>query len=221
MKNKVVAKEAAIAHIHSGMTIMVGGFGMVGCPVTLVAELHRQGQDRLTVISNNVGEPGRGLDDLLLSGQICKAIGSFFTSNPNVGRFKDAGQLEVELMPQGTLCEAMRAAGAGIGGFYTKTSYGTLIAQGKETREIDGQWYVFEKPLSADVALIRAHTADTYGNLVYRKTARNFNPVMATAADLVIVEVDKVVEPGQLDPEQIVTPHLYVDLIVQRGDTNA
>lgn len=221
MKNKVVAKEAAIAHIETGMTIMVGGFGIVGCPVTLVDELHRQGQGSLTVISNNVGEPGRGLDSLLHSGRIRKTIGSFFTSNPNVGRFKNAGQLEVELMPQGTLCEAMRAAGAGIGGFYTKTSYGTLLAEGKETRQIDGQWYVFEKPLTADVALIRARAADTYGNLVYRKTARNFNPVMATAADFVIVEVDEVVAPGQLDPEQIVTPHLYVDLIVQRGEASA
>lgn len=221
MKDKVATKEEAIAKVQSGMTVMVGGFGLVGCPVELVAELHRQGQTELTVVSNNIGEPGKGLDVLLQSGRIRKAIGSFFTSNPNVARARDRGELLVELIPQGTLVEAMRAAGAGLGGFYTKTGVGTLLAEGQDVRDIDGELYLFVKPLRADVALIRAHQADRFGNLVYRKTARNFNPVMATAAHQVIALVDEIVEPGKLDAECIATPHLYVDVIVQRSEADA
>lgn len=221
MKNKVVSKEKAISCIRSGMTIMVGGFGLVGCPLTLIDELHRQGQNDLTIISNNIGEPGKGLDRLLENRQITKVIGSYFTSNPNVASHYSKGFLDVELIPQGTFAEAIRAGGAGIGGFYTMTSAGTLLAEGKETKVINGDVYVLEKPLFADVALIRAHKADVLGNLVYRKTARNFNPVMATAANLVIVEVDHIVPSGELDPEHIITPHLYVDYIVQREDENA
>ena len=221
MKNKVATKEEAIAKVQSGMTVMVGGFGLVGCPLELVAELHRQGQTDLTIVSNNIGEPGKGLDILLQSGRIHKAIGSFFTSNPNVAKARDQGKLLVELMPQGTLVEAIRSAGAGLGGFYTKTGVGTLLAAGQDVRDIDGELYLFVKPLHADVALIRAHQADGYGNLVYRKTARNFNPVMATAADHVIALVDDIVEPGELDAERIATPHLYVDVIVQRSETGA
>ncbi|WDL95914.1 CoA transferase subunit A [Alicyclobacillus sp. ALC3] len=221
MKSKIATKEEAIAKVHSGMTLMVGGFGLVGCPLELVAELHRQGQTELTIVSNNIGEPGKGLDVLLQSGRIRKAIGSFFTSNPNVARARDRGELLVELMPQGTLAEAMRSAGAGLGGFYTRTGVGTLLAEGQELRDIDGELYLFVKPLHAHVALIRAHQADHFGNLVYRKTARNFNPVMATAAELVIALVDDIVEPGRLDAERITTPHLYVDLIVQRSGTGA
>lgn len=217
MKQKVVSKSDAIAHIRDGMSIMVGGFGLVGAPLELIDELYSQGQKDLTVISNNVGEPGKGLSRLLEAGRIRKAIGSYFTSNPVVGEHVLAGKLEVELMPQGTFIEAIRAGGAGIGGFYTRASAGTLLAEGKETKVIGGQTYVLEYALTADVALIRAHKADRLGNLVYRKTARNFNPVMATAAKLVIAEVDEVVEVGHIDPEVIVTPHLYVDFIVQRG----
>ncbi|MBX5436006.1 MAG: CoA transferase subunit A [Alicyclobacillaceae bacterium] len=217
MKQKITTKESAIAQVQSGMVLMVGGFGLVGCPLSLVDELYRQGQRDLTIISNNVGEPGRGLSKLLEAGRIRKVIGSYFTSNPKVGERYLAGELEVQLMPQGTFAEAIRAGGAGIGGFYTRASAGTLLEEGKETRVIDGELYVFERPLVADVALIRAHRADRLGNLVYRKTARNFNPVMATAARLVIAEVDEIVEPGALDPEAVVTPHLYVDYIVQTG----
>lgn len=220
MKNKIVSKEEAISYIRSNMTVMVGGFGLVGSPVTLISELHRQGQNRLTIISNNIGEPGKGLNHLLDNGQVEKAIGSFFTSNPNVARLYNEGKLEIELIPQGSFSEAIRAGGAGLGGFYTRTSAGTLLGEGKETKVINGQLYVLEKPLIADVALIRAEKADRLGNLIYRKTARNFNPVMATAADLVIVEVDEIVEPGVLDPESIVTPHLFVDFIVQRSEVN-
>ncbi|SFU52444.1 CoA transferase subunit A [Alicyclobacillus macrosporangiidus] len=216
MKQKILSKSDAIARIRDGMSIMVGGFGLVGAPLELIDELYRQGQKDLTVISNNVGEPGKGLSRLLEAGRIRKAIGSYFTSNPVVGEHVLAGKLEVELMPQGTFVEAIRAGGAGIGGFYTRASAGTLLAEGKETRVIGGQTYVLEYALTADVALIRAHKADRLGNLVYRKTARNFNPVMATAAKLVIAEVDEIVEVGQMDPEVIVTPHLYVDIIVQR-----
>jgi 3-oxoacid CoA-transferase A subunit len=217
MKNKVVTKEHAISFVENGNSVMVGGFGQVGTPLTLIDELLRQGQKDLTIISNNVGEPGKGLSRLLENGQIRKAIGSYFTSNRVVGEYVLQGKLEVELVPQGTFAERIRAGGAGIGGFYTRASVGTLLAEGKETRWIRGERYVLEYPLTADVALIRAHKADRLGNLVYRKTARNFNPVMATAANLVIVEVDEVVEVGELDPEAIVTPHLYVDFIVQRG----
>ncbi|MEB3103691.1 CoA transferase subunit A [Ferviditalea candida] len=217
MKNKIISKEKAISRIREGMTLMVGGFGLVGSPLELIDELRMQGTGGLTVISNNLGEPGKGLDLVLQNGQIKKAIGSYFTSNPNVGIRFAAGELAIELLPQGTFSEAIRGGGAGIGGFYTRSAAGTLLADGKETRTIDGETYVFEKTLHADVALIRAYRADTLGNLIYRKTARNFNPVMATAADLVIVEVEEIVEPGQLDPESIVTPHLYVDYLVRRG----
>jgi 3-oxoacid CoA-transferase A subunit len=221
MKNKVVSKEQAISHVQSGDTVMVGGFGLVGAPLELIDELYHQGQSELTVISNNIGEPGKGLSRLLENGQIRKAIGSYFTSNRTVGEYVMQKKLDVQLVPQGSFAEKIRAGGAGIGGFYTRASSGTLLGEGKEFREINGETYVLEEPLTADVALIRAHKADTLGNLVYRKTARNFNSVMATAAQLVIVEVDEVVEPGQLDPEVIVTPHLYVDFIVQRGPSHA
>ncbi|CAB3390656.1 MULTISPECIES: CoA transferase subunit A [Kyrpidia] len=218
MSAKIVSKEAAVSRIHSGMSLMVGGFGLVGCPLVLVDEVLRQGQTDLTVISNNVGEPGKGLSRLLEAGRIRKVIGSYFSTNPTVGSYYRMGLLEVELLPQGTFAEAIRAGGAGIGGFYTPAGVGTLLAERKETRVMDGREFVLERPLRADVALIRAHRADKLGNLVYRKTARNFNPMMATAADLVIAEVDEIVEVGELDPETIVTPHLYVDLIVPRGE---
>lgn len=219
MKNKIVSKEQAISQIQSGSVLLVGGFGQVGTPLVLIDELFRQKQRELTIISNNVGEPGKGLSRLLENNRIKKVIGSYFTSNRTVGEYVLAGKLEVELVPQGSFIEKIRAGGAGIGGFYTKSSAGTLLEEGKETKLIDGELYVFEKRLTADFALIRAYKADRLGNLVYRKTARNFNPTMATAARTVIVEVDEIVEPGALDSESVVTPHLFVDYIVQRGES--
>jgi 3-oxoacid CoA-transferase A subunit len=216
VKSKVISVEEAAAFVGPGSTVMVGGFGLVGSPLTLIeALLASENATDLTTISNNVGEPGKGLGRLLLEGRIRRAIGSYFTSNPDVMERYSSGELEVRLVPQGTLAEAIRAAGAGLGGFYTKTGVGTDLAEGREVREIDGERYLFEKPLRADFALIRARRADTLGNLTYYKTARNFNPDMAAAAEVVIAEVDEIVEAGTLDPERVVTPHPYVDYLVR------
>ncbi|MBM7714112.1 3-oxoacid CoA-transferase A subunit [Bacillus thermophilus] len=208
------AKEAIQKVIQSGDVIMVGGFGLIGSPLTLIDELTRHDVKELTIISNNVGEAGKGLGLLLRQGKIKKAIGSYFTSNREVAKWYNEGKLEIGLLPQGTFSEAIRAGGAGIGGFYTKTAVGTELAKGKAIKVIDGETYLFEKALKANVALIRAKKADTKGNVVYYKTARNFNPIMATAADYVIAEVDEIVEAGELSPEEIITPHLYVDAMV-------
>lgn len=207
--------QQAIQKVKSGDVIMVGGFGLIGSPLTLIDALTKHDVSDLTVISNNVGEAGRGLGILLRQGKLKKAIGSYFTSNREVAQWYNKGKISLQLLPQGTLSEAIRAGGAGIGGFYTKTAVGTDLAKGKETKEIDGETYVFEKALKADVALIRAWKADTKGNLVYYKTARNFNPMMATAAKYVIAEVDEIVEEGELSPEEIVTPHLFVDEVIK------
>ena len=211
---KVTDATSAVQVVRSGHSLMVGGFGLVGCPLNLLDALGKTGCTDLTIISNNLGEPSRGLGALLLNGMIRRAIGSYFTSNPDVVDAFNRGALEVDLMPQGTLAEAIRSGGAGIGGFFTTAAAGTSLSQGKETRMIDGRLHVLERPLKADVALIRAHKADLLGNLTYRKTARNFNPAMATAAAHVIAEVDELVEPGELSPESIVTAHLYVDAII-------
>ena len=217
-RSKVRTAAAAVAAIGPGATIMVGGFGLVGAPLALIEALRAHAAARdLTIISNNLGEPGRGLGRLLLDGRVRKAVGSYFTSNPDVVRAHLDGSLEVELVPQGTLAESIRAGGAGIGGFFTKTGLGTPLTEGCEERVIRGERYVFQESLRADVALVRARTADELGNLVYAKTARNFNPDMATAADLVIAEVDEVVPVGTLDPEVVVTPHLFVDALVVRS----
>lgn len=205
----------ALQNIKSGDTILVGGFGLVGAPLSLIDGLCKMEIDHLTIVSNNLGESGKGLGLLLNQKKIAKGIGSYFTSNRDVGEAYKRGELELELVPQGTLAERMRAAGAGIPAFYTATAQGTELAKGKEEREFDGKKYILEKALYGDVALIRAHRADRLGNLVYYKTARNFNPLMAAAAKYVIAEVDEIVEVGDLDPESIVTPHLYVDAIVQ------
>lgn len=212
--DKVMTADKALAKVEDGHILMVGGFGLIGAPLHLLAALERHGARDLTVISNNLGEPGAGLGRLLLQGRIRKAIGSFFTSNPDVVAAYERGELEVQLTPQGTLAEAIRAGGAGIGGFYTPASAGTLVGEGKEVRTFDGVDYVLERPLRADVALIKAYKADEMGNLVYYKTARNFNPAMATAADWVVAQVDEIVPTGTLDPEAVATPHLYVDAIV-------
>lgn len=213
---ELLSPAEALAKVTPGDTVMVGGFGLVGAPLTLIAALlDADGARDLTVISNNLGEPGRGLGKLLPARRVRKAVGSYFTSNREVVEAHLRGELEVELLPQGTLAEAIRAGGAGIGGFYVRTGAGTLLAEGKEQREIDGQQYLFQRPLRADVALIRAATADRAGNLVYARTARNFNPDMATAATTVIAEVDEIVEVGELDPNAVVTPHLFVDVLVR------
>lgn len=206
--------QEIISNVKTGDTIMVGGFGLIGSPLTLIDALIQHDASELTIISNNVGEAGEGLGLLLRQGKIKKAIGSYFTSNREAVQYYNEGKLEIELLPQGTLSEAIRAGGAGIGGFYTKTAVGTELAEGKETKVIDGETFLLEKALTADVALVRAKKADKNGNLVYYKTARNFNPNMATAAKYVIAEVDEIVEVGELSPEEIATPHLYVDAIV-------
>jgi 3-oxoacid CoA-transferase subunit A len=200
--------------VRDGDTLMVGGFGLVGSPLTLLRELGRSGVKGLTVISNNLGEPGRGLGKVLQNGQIQRGIGSYFTSNPDVVRAYQEGSLDIRLLPQGTMVEAIRAGGAGLGGFYTPTAVGTALAADAEVRVIHDRSYLFQEPLRADVSLIRAHKADQLGNLTYHKTARNFNPAMATAGAIVIAEVDEIVAVGELDPEAIVTPHLFVDFIV-------
>ncbi|MGE7607317.1 CoA transferase subunit A [Peribacillus frigoritolerans] len=207
--------EAALSCVKNGHTLMVGGFGLIGAPLTLIDGLAKKDVAGLTVISNNLGEKGKGLGTLLSQKKIKKAIGSYFTSNREIGEFYKRGEIELEILPQGTLAESIRAGGAGIGGYYTKTGVGTDLAKGKEEREINGATYIFEPAIRANVALIRAWKADALGNLVYYKTARNFNPVMATAADVVIAEVDEIVEPGELSPEEIVTPHLFVDGIIK------
>jgi 3-oxoacid CoA-transferase subunit A len=212
---KLTSPEEAVARILDGHTILVGGFGLSGTPLTLVSALIDSGIAKdLTIVSNNCGYPGRGLGRLLLQDRIKKVIGSFFTPNKDVARYKSEGRLEVALLPQGTLGEAIRAGGAGIPAFYTPTAVGTQLAEGKETREFAGREYVLETALRGNVALIKAHKADENGSLVYRMAARNFNPPMATAADLVIAEVDEIVPVGALSPEEIVTPHLFVDLVV-------
>jgi 3-oxoacid CoA-transferase A subunit len=209
------AAHLVAEHVRRGSTVMVGGFGLVGAPLRLIeAMLDAPDACELTIVSNNLGEPGRGLGRLLLDDRVRKAVGSYFTSNPDVVRAHQEGRLDVQVKPQGTLAEAIRAGGAGIGGFYVRTGASTLLGDGSEHREIDGQTYVLEHPLRADVALIRAARADELGNLTYRATARNFNPEMATAADVVIAEVDEVVPVGALEPEAIVTPHVYVDHVV-------
>ncbi|MDQ0186475.1 CoA transferase subunit A [Cytobacillus kochii] len=214
MKIFSTAKEA-IEKLESNQTIMVGGFGLIGAPLSLIDELTQKDVSGLTIISNNLGEKGKGLGILVNQKKVKKGIGSYFTSNRDVGDAYQRGELELELLPQGTLAESIRAGGAGIGGYYTKTGVGTELSVGKEEKEINGVKYIFEPALKANVALVRAWKADTLGNLVYYKTARNFNPMMATAADYVIAEVDEIVQPGELSPEEIITPHLFVNGIVK------
>ncbi|TAK14068.1 MAG: 3-oxoacid CoA-transferase subunit B [Anaerolineae bacterium] len=207
--------DQAAALVPSGATIMAGGFGMTGNPVHLLHALARTTTRDLTYIGNNVGEPDLGGGRLLRNGQIRKAIGSYFTSNPDAVKAAHEHRLEVTLLPQGSLAEAIRAGGAGLGGFFTPTAAGTVISEGSETRLINGRQHVFVPALRADVAFIRAWQADTSGNLVYRMTEQNFNRAMATAADLVIAEVQHIVPTGQLDPNAIHTPGLFVDVLVQ------
>ena len=205
----------AVGQVKTGDTVMVGGFGLVGAPLTLIDALADQSDATdLTVVSNNIGEPGKGLGKLLRQGRIRRGISSFFTSNPEAVAAANTGEIEATLLPQGTFAEAIRAGGAGIGGFLTPVGAGTLLAEGKEERVIDGVPHVLEQPIQADVALVYAARADELGNLWYRHTARNFNPLMATAATITIAEAGEVVPVGELEPESIATPHLYVDYLV-------
>jgi len=214
--NKVLASaEAAVALVPDGATILMGGFGLCGIPENLIRALHARGTKSLTVISNNPGVDDFGIGVLLRTRQVRKMISSYVGENKEFERQFLSGELEVELVPQGTLSERIRAAGAGIGGFFTPTGYGTTVAEGSETRVIDGKPYVLAKPLHADFAFVRAWKGDRVGNLVYRRTARNFNPVMATAARVTIAEVEHIVEPGQIDPEHVVTPGIFVKHIVK------
>ncbi len=218
-----VAAQISVAEaaelIKTGDTLVVGGFGMTGHPVHLLHAIAATDVRELTYIGNNVGEPGLGGGRLLRQGQIAKAIGSFFTSNPEAVKAAQSETIEVELLPQGTLAEAIRAGGAGLGGFYTPTAAGTPLAEGRETRIIDGREYIFQPALTADVALVRAWQADTAGNLVYRMTENNFNQAAATAARLVIAEAEHIVPVGELNPDHIHTPACFVDYLVQAHTT--
>jgi 3-oxoacid CoA-transferase subunit A len=214
--NKLVPNAAdAIADIQDGATIMMGGFGLCGIPENLIAALCRKGTKNLTVISNNAGIDDFGAGLLMQAKQIRKMISTYVGENHLFERLVLSGELELELTPQGTFSERIRAGGAGIPAFYTPTGYGTLVAEGKETREFGGRMYVLEQALTADFAFIKAWKGDTLGNLVYRKTARNFNPMMATAARVTIAEVEEIVQPGELEPDSVHTPAIYVRRILQ------
>lgn len=208
------ARAALAGQLKDGMTIMSGGFGLCGIPETLIHGIRESGVKNLTVVSNNAGIDGAGLGLLLETRQIRKMISSYVGENKTFAQQYLSGELEIEFNPQGTLAERIRAGGAGIPAFFTKTGVGTAIAEGKEEREFDGERYIMERGIVADIALVHAWKGDTEGNLVYRKTARNFNPVMATAGKLTIAEVELLVEPGLIDPDHIMTPGIYVQRIV-------
>jgi 3-oxoacid CoA-transferase subunit A len=217
--NKVFpdAASALAGVLHDGMMIMAGGFGLCGIPSALIAAIRDSGVTGLTCVSNNAGVDGKGLGLLLETRQIKKMISSYVGENATFARQYLAGELEIEFNPQGTLAERIRSGGAGIPAFFTKTGVGTQIAEGKEVREFDGAKYVMERTLFADLAIVHAWKGDTEGNLIYRKTARNFNPVMATAAKMVVAEVEELVEPGTFDPDHIITPGIFVNRIVKLG----
>ena len=218
MINKILpSAEAAVADIHDGATVLIGGFGTAGMPSELIDALIAQGARDLTIVNNNAGNGDTGLAALLKTKRVRKVVCSFprQTDSHHFDRLYRAGEIELELVPQGNLAERIRAAGAGIGGFFTPTGYGTELAKGKETREIGGRMYVFESPLHADYAFIKAERGDRWGNLTYRMTARNFGPVMAMAAKTTIATVHEVVPLGSLDPEAVVTPGIFVQRIVR------
>ena len=213
--NKVVnSPDAAVADLRDGMTVMLGGFGLCGIPENLIAAVIRKGVKGLHTISNNMGVDGCGMGLMLEAGIIASHIGSYVGENRLLEKLVIDGNLHLTLVPQGTLAERIRAGGAGIPAFYVPAGVGTVVAEGKEIREFDGKSCMLERALRADVALVKAWKADRHGNLIYRKTARNFNPAMATAADVTIAEVEELVEPGHLDPDEIMTPGIYVDRVV-------
>jgi 3-oxoacid CoA-transferase subunit A len=207
--------DEAVAPIRDGASILMGGFGLCGIPENLIAALHRRGTKDLTVISNNAGVDDFGIGMLLRARQVRKMVSTYVGENKEFERQFLSGELDVELVPQGTFSERIRAGGAGIGGFFTPTGYGTIVAEGKETRTIGGKPYVLEMPIRADFAFVKAWKGDRVGNLVYRRTARNFNPVMATAADVTLAEVEHLVEAGEIDPDHVVTPGIFVTHILQ------
>jgi 3-oxoacid CoA-transferase subunit A len=215
MQKVLASAEEAVAQIPDGASIMCGGFGLCGLPENLIRALHARGTRNLTIISNNPGVDDFGVGMLVRTKQVAHFIGSYVGENKEFERQAIAGEIKYTLVPQGTFAERMRAAGAGIGGFFTPTGYGTMVGEGKETRVINGRNYILEAPLHADFAFVKAYKADTKGNLIYRKTARNFNPVMATAATVTFAEVEEIVEPGQLDPDAIVTPGIFVTHILK------
>jgi 3-oxoacid CoA-transferase subunit A len=214
--HKVVASaDEAIHDVFDGATIMVGGFGLCGNPENLIRALVRKGTKNLTTISNNAGVDGLGMGLLLANGQIKRHIGTYVGENKLLEQMVLDGRVQLDLVPQGTFAERIRAAGAGIPAFFTPTGVGTVVAEGKEVREFDGHTYIMERPLRADFAFVKAWKGDKWGNLVYRKTARNFNPMMATAAKVTIAEVEHLVEPGELDPDMVHTPSVFVKRIFQ------
>lgn len=212
---RVSSYQDALAGLENGMTLLAGGFGLCGIPENLIAEIKRRGTRDLTVVSNNCGVDGFGLGLLLEDRQIRKMLASYVGENALFEQQLLEGDLEVELTPQGNLAERMRAGGAGIPAFYTATGYGTPVAEGKEVRTFGDRHYVLEEAIIGDFAIVKGWKADTYGNVIYRKTARNFNPLVAMAGKITVVEVEEIVEPGMLDPDQIQTPGIYVDRLIQ------
>ena len=213
--SKIISIEQAMDKVQDSFVIMIGGFLAVGTPERLIDAVVSKGYKDLTVIANDTGFPDRGIGKLVVSHQVKKAIVSHVGTNPETGRQMNANELEVELSPQGTLIERIRSGGAGLGGVLTPTGVGTVVAEGKSTVTIDGREFLLEKPLRANVALVKAHKADTDGNLVFRMSARNFNPKIATAADIVIAEVEVIVSAGEIDPDEVMLPGIFVDYIVQ------
>lgn len=216
--SKVVTLEQAVEVIQNNLTVMIGGFLAVGTPEMLIDAMVKKGVRDLTVIGNDTGFPDRGIGRLVVNKQVKQVIVSHIGTNPETGRQMNARQLEVILVPQGTLAEQIRAGGAGLGGVLTPTGLGTIVETGKQKVCVDGREFLLEKPLKADVALLKAEVADKAGNLTYRRSARNFNPLMAMAADTVIVVADRIVETGEIDPDQVMTPGIFVDMIVQGGE---
>ncbi len=215
MDKRIASADATIGNLRDGMTVLMGGFGLCGIPENLIAAVRRKGTKGLTIVSNNAGVDDFGIGLLLQNRQVKKMVSTYVGENKLFQELVLSGELELEMNPQGTLAERLRAGGAGIPAFYTATGYGTIMAEGKETRDFDGRHCVMERALRGDFAFVKAWKGDRWGNLIYRKTARNFNPMMATAADYVIAEVEDLVELGELPPDQVHTPGIYVDAIFQ------
>ena len=218
MDKRLKSPDDAIANLQDGATVLMGGFGLCGIPENLIAAVRRKGTKNLTVVSNNAGVDDFGIGLLLQNRQVKKMISTYVGENKLFEQLVMSKELELELNPQGTFAERLRAGGAGIPAFYTPTGYGTMVAEGKETRDFDGRMYVMERGLRGDFAFVKAWKGDRWGNLIYRKTARNFNPMMATAADYVVAEVEELVELGELDPDHVHTPGIFVNAIIQGRD---
>ncbi len=213
--NKLISIDEAVAKIQDGMTVMIGGFLAVGTPEAIIDALVKKGVKDLTIIANDTGFPDRGIGKLIVNKQVKKTIASHIGTNKETGNQMNSGEMEVELSPQGTLAEKIRCGGAGLGGFLTPTGLGTIVQDGKEVITVDGQEYILEKPLKADVALLFGSKVDKKGNVYYNQATRNFNPLIATAADTVIVQAEELVEVGDIDPNVVMTPYIFVDYIVK------